>query len=328
MDLFPYDLRARHHTQTVYARAMAGYGQPGVSTPAEPPPPKLGFLGRIWAKGSGLTEAQAARVNPAASTHTQASTWLTGGLGSFFSGMVFLILCKKSGLDPAIGWASWTAATAGLFALGAGPFAQAAFKDLNRKPLSVSEIDALVEKSEDDLERTFLGLVRDAIRTNLPDPPASEVRKSISALAEALDSLPEVAPSAVDTDNLRAEADSIDAQALAETDRVTSDSFTRRADALRRRAESAERTALAGKRTAALKAEIQAQIEALREGLAALSVDTARSSLADLSHMAENVRRVAAEAVSSIDAENEVDRISPRPVVVESETPQQQVLRR
>lgn len=328
MDLFPYDLRARHHSQTVYLRSIAGYGQPGVSVPAEPPPPQLGFLGRIWAKGSGLTDAQAARANPAASTHTQVATWLTGGVGSLFAGLGCLLLSKKAGLDPALGWAAWTAATAGLFALGGGPFAQAAFKDLNRKPMSVSEVDALMEKAENDLERTFLALIRDAIRTNLPDPPASEVRKSIAALAEALDSLPEVAPSAIDADALRAEADAIDAQALAEPDRVTSDSLTRRADALRRRADSAARTVLAGKRTAALKAEIEAQMEALREGLAALSVDTARSSLADLSHLAENIRRVAADAVSSIDAENEVERISPRPVIVEEELPPQQVLRR
>jgi hypothetical protein len=63
-------------------------------------------------------------------------------------------------------------------------------------------------------------------------------------------------------------------------------------------------------------------------GLAALSVDAAKSSLADLSHLAENVRRVAAEAVSSIDAESEIERISPRPAVEKESAPEQQVLRR
>ncbi len=324
MDLFPHDLRARHHSQVIYKRATAGYGQ---GVPLEPPPPKLGFLGRIWAHGSGLTEAQAARGNSAAATQTQTATWLTGGLGSFLSGITMLLVCKKTGLDPAVGWATWSAITAGSFALGGGPLGLMTFRTLSSEPLSASELEILTEKAESELDRAFLGLVRDAIRSNLPDPPASEVRKSIAALGEALDSLPEVGPSAIDPEQLRAEADQIDAQALAETDRITSDSLTRRADALRRRADSAERTALAGKRTAALRAEIQAQMEALREGLAALSVDTAKSSLADLSDLAENVRRVAAEAVGSLDAEAEIERISPRPVVekVEETTEPQKV---
>ncbi len=316
MDLFPHDLRAKHHATLIKRRS---YGVKGGTTPAgyegsleAVPPAPLGWLGRLWTKGSGLTRAQAEQAQPNASMATQGSLWGIGTLGSLLSGLVFLIAANKNGMPPALALATWSAITAGSFGLGGG-LGLAAFRTISRKPLSVIELEALTEKAESALDRAFLSLVRDAIRTNLPDPPASEVRKSIAALGEALDSLPEVGPSAIDPEQLRAEADQIDAQALAETDRITSDSLTRRADALRRRAESAERTALAGKRTAALRAEIQAQMEALREGLAALSVDAAKSSLADLSDLAENVRRVAAEAVGSIDAEAEIERISPRP---------------
>lgn len=334
MELFPDDLRARHHAILIKRRS---YGVRGSTTPAgyegslEPvAPEKPGLLGKIWAKGSKLTEAQAARALPNSSMGTQGSLWGVGLTASFLFGLPLLIAANKHGLAPALAWGEWLAATAGGFALGGGPLATWAFRSVSDKPLVESELELLAEKAETDLERTFLSLVRDAIRTGLPDPPATQVRRSIAALGEALDSLPEVSPSAVDPAALRAEADGIDALSLAETDRVTSDSHSRRADALRRRAESAERTTLAGKRTVALKAEIQAQMEALREGLAALSADGATTALADLASLAESVRTVAAEAVSAIDAEAEIERISPKPVVTlaTEETPARQTLGR
>ena len=337
MELFPHDLRARHHALLIKRRS---YGVRGAGTPSgyegslEPvPAAKPGWLGKIWSKGSKLTEAQASRALPNSSMGTQGSLWGVGASGSFLIGMPLLIAAQKSGMDPALAWSAWMAATAGCFALGGGLLARFAFRSVSDKPLVESELELLTEKAETDLEKTFLSLVRDAIRTSLPDPPASEVRKSIAALGEALDSLPEVAPSAVDPAALRAEAEGIDALSLAEADRVTSDSYSRRADALRRRAESAERTSLAGKRTAALKAEIQAQMEALREGLAALGADGATTALADLASLAESVRRVAAEAVSALDAETEIEKISPKPgnggaEIATEETPVRQTLGR
>lgn len=315
MELFPHDLRARHHALLIKRRS---YGVRGSATPQgyegslEPAPAAPpGWLGKVWAKGSGLTEAQASRALPNSSMGTQGSLWGFGATASFLFGLPLLIAANKSGLDPALAWSAWLAATTGAFALGGGPLARWALRSVSDKPLVEGELELLVEKAESELEKSYLALVRDAIRTNLPDPPATEVRKSIAALGEALDSLPEVGPSSVDPEALRAEAEGIETLALAETDRVTSDSQSRRAEALRRRAASAERTALAGKRTAALKAEIAAQMEALREGLAALSADTASTALADLSDLAESVRRVAAEAVSALDAEAEIAQISP-----------------
>ena len=334
MDLFPQDLRARHHALIVKRRS---WGVRGSATPAgyeasleAAPPAAPGWLGRIWVRGTGLTEAQAARALPNASMGTQGSLWGFGTSGSFLIGIPLLIASHKSGLDPALAWSAWLAASAGCFALGGGPLARWSLRSVIDKPLAESELELLAEKAESELEKTFLSLVRDAIRTPLPDPPATEVRESIAALGEALDSLPDVSPAAVDPEALRAEAEGIEALAVAETDRVTSDSLARRADALRRRAVSSERTALASKRTAALKAEIAAQMETLREGLAALGADTASSALADLSDLAESVRRVAAEAVSAIDAETEIAGISPKPVTTSAteETPVRQSLHR
>ena len=337
MELFPHDLRARHHALLIKRRS---YGVRGAATPSgyegslEPvPAARPGWLGKIWVKGSGLNEAQASRALPNSSMQTQGSLWGLGATVSFLTGIPVLIAAQKHGLDPALAWSAWLATTAGCFALGGGPLASWAFRSVSDKPLVESELELLSEKAETDLERTFLSLVRDAIRTNLPDPPATEVRRSIAALGEALDSLPEVAPSAVDPAALRAEADGIDALSLAETDRVTSDSHSRRADALRRRAESAERTTLAGKRTVALKAEIRAQMEALREGLAALGADNASAALADLASLAESVRTVAAEAVSALDAEAEIAGISPiiggqGVIPATEETPMRQTLGR
>jgi hypothetical protein len=220
--------------------------------------------------------------------------------------MAALIAAKKGGVPPELALATWTLVTAGMVGLGLGPGARWAFRNLHEEPLTETEVDILREKTDDSLTRAFLDLVRDAVRQEVSDPPASQVRAGIAALAEAIDRLPEVVREPVDTAALRAEADTLSAQSLDERDRLTADSLERRADALRRRATSAELSALTAKRTHALRAEIQAQIEALREGIVALTPGSQAHEVADLSTLAETVRRVASEATASADARAEL----------------------
>lgn len=312
MNLFPQDLRPRHHRRIVARRDYASVHSAGntqVPASALDTTPRLGRLGRFWARGSGMSDEQAANGAPATANLTGMMGVLSAILGPIGS-VVLVAAAHKAGVRGLEAWMLWGALSAGIVTLGFGPLSRSAFQQLHRA-LTVAEVEELLAEAGDDLERAFLRLTRDAVRIAMPDPPATELRHSIIALAEALERLPEVLASPVDTTALRIEAEALEAKGLVEADRVIGDSLIRRADALRRRAEAAERAVQAGKRTDALRAEIQAQIEALHEGLAAFSGDTASISLSDLTHLSEAVRRVAAEAVSSLNARAEVEALAP-----------------
>ena len=83
------------------------------------------------------------------------------------------------------------------------------------------------------------------------------------------------------------------------------ESLERRADALERRADAHDRSAQYVRRSAALRSEIEAQIEALREGLSAFNAGMIATG--DMAHLSESARRVASEAVSAADAREEVE---------------------
>lgn len=291
----------RQYQSVIHRRANTNTG---VTTAADAAP-RLGILGRIWSAGAGLTPEQAAHSNPVASMATQPIAWLTGFLGTFFSGITTLVLTKKGVIPPGMGAPAFFAASGTLIAAGFGPLARLSFLHLHRA-LRPSEIEEIREAATDDLDRTFLSLVLDAVRQRMSERDAVEIRSTIAALADALDRLPEVPPSSVDTTALFAEAQAREQESLEEADRLTSDSLQRQAEALRRRAAAAERSALSGKRVAALRGELKAQMEALREGLAAMATDTTEASALHLGALSEAVRQVAAEVVSTIDAKAEV----------------------
>jgi hypothetical protein len=313
MNIYPQDLRDRQHAYIISRRAYSGAGMgdaqtTGVAPSNEPPTPHMGRLGRLWARGSGLSDAQAAAALPASAMVTQSVAWLPPTLGGFLTATVALVLAKKGIIPPGEGWMVWSAATAALSYLSAVPWARAAFRGLYRRPLSIAEIDQLLASSAaagSELERAHLLLVRDAIQQPVPNGVTEELRAAIHALGETVDRLPPIATVPLDTDALRHEADLLRAQAMAETDRVISDSLERRADALERRAEANQRSALVGRRSTALRAEIQAQIDALREGLAAFH--TGEADTASLRAASDAARSVAGEASAVAAAHAELD---------------------
>ena len=83
MQLYPQDLSDNDHAQIVRKRAMTSSGNSGMYDPNAPlPEPKLGKLGRLWAKGLGMTDRQAAVGNANASSWTQSAAWTTAMLGA------------------------------------------------------------------------------------------------------------------------------------------------------------------------------------------------------------------------------------------------------
>ncbi|WP_309719948.1 hypothetical protein [Armatimonas sp.] len=312
MQLYPQDLSDNDHARLIQKRALTSSGSAAAYDPNAPlPEPKLGKLGRLWSKGLGMTDRQAAVGNANASSWTLATGWCTAIFGPFLPGLIVLIMARKHGLDPNIAWASFGAATAGFSAMGFGPFAKAAFRSLH-KPLQVTEIEGLIKDTADELDRAYLALLRDVLLTDVPEKAEADIRAAVAALGEAIERLPSVMTEPVDTTLLRAEAAQLAQQALTEPDRVTADSISRRADALERRAQAHEKSALLSKRATALRAEIQAQIETLREGLVGHQLEDGVGPTVAFAELSDTARRVAQEAAAAAEARQELAQVQTR----------------
>ena len=177
-----------------------------------------------------------------------------------------------------------------------------------RTPLNEAEVEELLYTEDDDLERSFLLLVREALRQqHLPEAAETELREAIRVLGTALDRLPP-APSQTaqrDAESLRTEARNLRQQALQEADRVAADSLERRADALERSASAVEKSSTLLRRNSLLRQELQAQLEALRLELTSTSVVGADTS--GLAQVASVARGVAREADALATARTELD---------------------
>jgi hypothetical protein len=273
-------------------------------TGAEPPKPRLGLLGNFWASGTGLDERSAAAVVPTASN-------------TIFTTMA--PLCGlATGLLAVCGAALFASRTLPVellpFYLMLGPFGAASvaaqitrssFQSLVGKPLAAEEVDRLLEKTQDPMDRRFLELVRDAVRQ--PGTPDSEenVRTALGALAEAIERLPPIECAPLDTEALRAEAAHLQHQAGHTSDRVVAESMDRRARALLHRVEAHEHSTVMVQRSRALRSEIEAQIDALREGLVAQQTQSLDAP--GFAFLADSARQVATEAVNMASAREELD---------------------
>ena len=298
MRIVPKDLGLTWHVRFVQARDSAE------KAGAEPPKPRLGVLGRFWAKGRGLDDRSAAAVVPAASNAIGTSIGIVAGPSMAFllmsSGILFGALRLPVELLPAY----LATAALGLGSL-AGGIARSRFRGLLETPISAEEVDRLLERTHDPMDRRFLELVRDVVRQ--PGAEAEEnVRTALGALAEAIQRLPPIETAPLDTAALREEAAQLREQAQRETDSVTAESIRRRARAMLHRAETHEHSALMVQRIEALRCEIEAQIAAMREGLVALQ--TQSLDAAGFGALATSAQEVATEAVRMAAAREELDR--------------------
>jgi hypothetical protein len=299
--IYPSDLGERWHVALMQRRCHVSDASGG-EPPTDAPAPHLGFWGRLWARGSGLSRERAAATLPTGSTLN--FLWgLFNALGIGFVGLIGSVASAKAQAPPEQILALWT----GLTALAGsihylGP--RDTFLRLNRDPVKPGEVDQLIERASDDLERAFLVLVRDAVRVHGSRDAEESARAAIQALAEAMRCLPVVSVAAIDTAALRAEAEALRRRAAEETDSITAEALERNARALLVRAQTHEHSALTVRRCEALRGEIRAEIEAVREGLAAqeLPGETAGA----LATLAQAARQVAAEASDFASARDEL----------------------
>jgi len=185
-------------------------------------------------------------------------------------------------------------------------------QNLQEKPLTATEVATLLPEANDDLERAYLTLVLDVVRGDVEQGPGGDLRQALRALGDAIDKLPATRATGADsadimTEVLRRTAEETLKRAQQESDRVVAASFIRRAEALHRRADATTRSHLLVRRFSALRQEMAAEIEALRAGLAAFY--TGVNDIADLTRLANDVQRVAAEAAAITEAVEEVDGI-------------------
>jgi hypothetical protein len=304
MEIYPQNLGERNHIEIVRRRSAKGLGSNPDSLVNKPIKPKLGFLGKYWARGMNLTEPQTTIAASASSSITQGYGTLVGLLG----GLNCLAVGFSVGnamQNSALGWLAYLAGTASILALGFGPIAKHAFRKVH-SAITQHEIEEMIAKCQDDLRRAYLQLVRDATLVPIPDPPAETVRAALEALGESIEGLPAVISAPIDNNALRQEAVELRQKATTESDTITAESLVRQADSLEQRIETSERSAIIAKRSSVLRDEIFAKIAALREAIAAQQ--TGLVDVTTLAELSESARHVAREAQSTASAKDELAR--------------------
>ncbi len=314
MRIVPKDLGLAWHVRFVQARDSVE------KVGAAAPEPQLGLVGHLCSGEMGLDESSAAALVPAAKAAV--SNWfipLLPALPISIVGSVVLFIP----LHQPIQLLPLYLGTVGLAAAATGiGWARARFRRLLEAPLSAEEVDRLLEKIPGSMDRLFLELVRDAVRQPGPAATEANVREALGNLAAAIERLPPLEATPLDTAALREEAQALELQAGTEPDRVTAESLERRARALRYSAQTHEHSALMFRRAATLRSEIESQIVAMREGLMALHSQTLDA--AGFAELASSAREVATEAVRLAEAHVELaGALESRPFVIptSAETP-------
>ncbi|MDX1934239.1 MAG: hypothetical protein SFU56_16685 [Capsulimonadales bacterium] len=306
MEIFPVDLGPEWQVALIQARMLASSAPgsrrgPRTSVTAGDTGTRFGALGRFWTGGAGLPDGRADDVLRSMGGVIGGSV---GGLGGGSIGFLAPAIVGGTQGQPIFGaifgLLGLTMLTAGIV------MPRALLRHWARTAITPNEVEAMLDGREAGPERAYLTLLRDALRQEIPDQAATEIRKALRALGEAIHRLPAV-PETGETDarQLRENAESAERAASEEPDPVTAASLRRQAEALLRSARAAEQSALVLRRNAVLRREIAVQTEALRLGLAALYAGA--GDMAELSRLAEQVRGVAAEAGAVADARAELE---------------------
>ena len=285
-----------------------------------------GFFARLYTGGLGLTaEAQSAVVSGMGGLFGGFIGGFGGGIGGGFGGPAIGLLASGDPHQAVMG-----AIFATLGAVGAS-FGFVMPRIMIRRaclnPVTAGEIETLLQFVDDPLLKDYLSLVREALaQPGLTADGQKNLRAAIHALGEAIDRLPPAPLPGQDAGLLRQELEEARRKATAESDRVVFDSLTRRIVALETSLRSVERADLLARRSRALRDEVEAQIEAVRMGIAALH-DGAETG-ASFGGIADSVRRVSSEADSVADARNELNAyLTPPPVTLPTTDQSSQTLR-
>ena len=314
MQIFPQDLGEKWNALLVRQRAVSAGGVRGPARFFSDRP--MGLLGRLWTRGQVADAERADALARAAAPPLFGVTFL-----SCYFAFIASLITLGAGSSHHLPAETIAVLMGELWVLGGiigVTGSRALFRKYHQQPLKSEEVEALLDGCTEEVDRAFLGLVRDATRQSAPPETEANVRAALEGLDAAIGKLPAVQVSVLDAVALRAEAASLLEQSRAEPDRVTAESMERRARAIEHRVASNERSALLARRSTALREEILAQIEALREGIAALS--THAPDFSGLAYLAQTARQVASEAGELASAREELEGSLaglPRPAAAE-----------
>ncbi|MBC8136989.1 MAG: hypothetical protein H8F28_13995 [Fibrella sp.] len=371
MRLLPQDLGTKWHILTVRNRSLGM-----ASVWAKPTVPRLGRLGKRWIKDLPVSEEVAANTLPLTKEKTSN---IAMGLGAGF-GWIFPVVALALGGDLLAAGDVGGFFGAEVITLGlGGAYAYGTFIGLPRQHLKKLHATAMTEEEltpfltgnvpglpqvlgemagkflrffkgplpdgdvsnvEDELERSFLFLVRDVVRSQtVPKESEDELRAALRAIGEALCRLPPVAEVGSTGGSLlaadqRAEAQMLYARAEREGDPVIAGSLRRQANALEVAARASENMVAVSRRVRALRQELRAQIDVLRLTLPTwgrVGQSTAQPFVSNseltLSNIAGSVQSVASEAVAMSEAHDELDDYLNSPTYNNQPAPEPQTLR-
>ena len=159
------------------------------------------------------------------------------------------------------------------------------------------QVQGLIAKARDPLEREFLGAVLAALRMPpLPDAAAAEeVRRALRALGAAIEALPATPALPQSAAKLDGWASSLRDEAAREPDPVVAATLRRRAETRQRQAQTASLVETLARRNAALRQELSDQLDSLQTSLAAFRVGGAWS-VQEMADVAAGIQWVAIEA--------------------------------
>ena len=175
-------------------------------------------------------------------------------------------------------------------------------------PLTPAQVQDLLARTRDPLEREFLGVALAAVSLpRIPEAAAeTQVREAIRALGAAIEKLP---PSPVPTQSaqkLAGRALSLADEAERETDPVVAATLHRRAETRQRQAQTMALIETLARRTAAMRQELSDQLDSLQTSLAAFRL-AGVWSVQEMAEVAAGIQWVAIKANSLAAAQVDMD---------------------
>jgi hypothetical protein len=322
MELFPRDLGTERYLATLRRRLTPFAGtNNGVSTltldEAEPNQSRPRFrrvrgrrLRRYWVKDLNLDDETAEKLGGALWRGAPGINVRVGAIIVSIYLLMPTLITTAAGAPffiPVLLLMMWALVT---YAILLSP--RQTIKKLHEKAITATEVETMLPNARGRLERSYLGLVLDALRTEVPSVSAqNDIRAALKDLGDTVMRLPADAVPMTDPATLRQQAQEQRAKAQAENDSFVRASLLRQAEGYERRAALSDENVVSARRQTALRREARIQMDALRAVLVAFQ-HTSQADASSVAHLSDAVSRVAqeAQAVSIARRELEEDEIA------------------
>lgn len=184
------------------------------------------------------------------------------------------------------------------------------------KPMTTTEIDLIRKDETDPLRLEYLGLLSALVsgRATQETSEAASIRAAVRDISLGIAALPGQPPIdlLLDAGTLNTEAARLSAEAAGERDPVVAASLQRQADARRQRAEAVGRSAALARRNDTLRREMTEHVRALKTLCGAAALEDGGGNY-DMTALVENIKQVAGEAKSLVEARQELAAALPQP---------------